>query len=121
VRRTGPTKSSLAQIRRASAGAGGGSLSGKWANFIAPRTQCILPIAEGHKRSRQFSLKVSINGYLLAFIPLSAFFGLCPPIENRSINHRYFTNIGQFPIMDGLFGRPRLAYFSGLQIELTSV
>jgi hypothetical protein len=33
----------------------------------------------------------------------------------------FYTTIGQFPTDDGLFVQLRLAYFSGLQLSLTSV
>jgi hypothetical protein len=55
------------------------------------------------------------------FARLLDHFSSCPTIEKYNKYHRLFTYIGQFPIQDGLFGRPCLAYFSGLQIELTSV
>ena len=32
----------------------------------------------------------------------------------------YLQKIGQFPTLNGLFAQPRLAYFSALQLSLTS-
>jgi hypothetical protein len=63
-----------------------------------------------------------MDGYLMVFLPAHPPSSvLAQQLKNIQKNYGYFTKIGQFPIFDGLFGWLRLAYFSGLQIELTSV
>jgi hypothetical protein len=58
----------------------------------------------------------------LLFVCIGEFGGTCnfgPPSVIFRSNIHFYTDIGQFPIMDGLFRGLHLAYFSAEQVRLT--